>query len=309
MSHDELSRRRFLQTSAAFAGTAAISPWLLSSTGAAEVAKRTAVDQVTLGSTGLKLSRLGMGTGSENGRTLKALGKDVFLKLIRHAYDKGITYFDVCDRYETMEWMSDALKDLPREKLFIQSKITGQPNDVLAAIDAERKRLNIDYIDSMLIHSQTTAGWTGIDSWKRVMDGFNQAKDKKLIRAKGSSCHNLPALTDAVKSDFHDVHLVRVNPQGKYVDGPNGGNGYTAADTFPVDPVMAEIKTIKAKGRGVIGMKILGNGLFTAAEDRDKSIRFAMSCKDIDAVVMGLKTTDEIDEAIDRINSALAAAS
>ena len=127
-----------------------------------------------------------------------------------------------------------------------------------------------------------------------------------MILARGTSCHNLPALTDATESDFHDVHLVRVNPQGKYVDGPTG-RGYTAGETFPIDPVMAEIKTMKAKGRGIIGMKIIGNGLFTAAEDREKSIRFAMACKEIDAVVIGFKSTAEMDEAIERINRALAA--
>ncbi|HEY4330019.1 MAG TPA: aldo/keto reductase [Phycisphaerae bacterium] len=324
MSHDELTRRRFLQASAALAGAAALSPLLTSSSSAAAPAPspvasapsmpapaatqsstlRTAVDQVALGATGLKLSRLGMGTGSENGRTQTALGKDEFIKLIHYAFDKGITFFDTCDRYETMPWMADALKGLPREKLFIQSKITGTPADVVAAIDAERKKLNTDYIDSMLIHSQTTANWSALDAWKRIMDGFNTAKDKKLIKAKGSSCHNLPALTDAAKNDFHDLHLVRVNPQGKYIDGPSG-RGYTASETFPVDPVLAQIKDMKSKGRGIIGMKILGNGLFTAPEDREKSIRFAMANKNIDAVLMGFKSNKEIDEAIDRINKAL----
>jgi predicted aldo/keto reductase-like oxidoreductase len=305
MSHDELSRRRFLQTSAAIAGAAALSQWLPSSALGADAVKRTAVDQVTLGNTGLKLSRLGLGTGSENGRTQLALGKEGFVKLIHYAYDKGITYFDTCDRYESMAYMADAIKDLPREKLFIQSKISGRPADVVAAIDAERKRLNTDYIDSMLVHSQTTAGWTSMDIWKKVMDGFNEAKAKKMILAKGSSCHNLPALTEAANSDFHEVHLVRVNPQGKYIDGPSGG-GYTAAATNPVEPVVAQIAIMKAKGRGVIGMKILGNGLFTAPQDREKSIRFAMACKDIDAVVIGMKNTQEIDEAIERVNRALA---
>jgi predicted aldo/keto reductase-like oxidoreductase len=313
MSRDEMSRRRFLQASSAIAGAAALSP-LLTHSAAAQAApaapataamKRTATDIVTLGKTGIKLSRVGMGTGSENGRTQRALGKEAFIKLIRYAYDKGITHFDTCDTYVTMEYMADAIKDLPRDKIFIQSKITGQPADVAAAIDRERKRLNTDYIDSMLIHSQTVANWTGMDVWKRIMDGFTQAKEKKVIRARGTSCHNLPALTDAVKSDFHDVHLVRVNPQGKYVDGPSGG-GYTARETFPIEPVLAEIKTMHEKGRGIIGMKIFGNGLFTDAADREKSIRFAMSLREIDAVVMGFKSAAEIDEALERVNKALA---
>jgi 1-deoxyxylulose-5-phosphate synthase len=305
MAHDDCTRRRFLKTSAALAGGAMLAPWAGLARTAAQTTRRSAVDQVTLGNTGLKLSRLGMGTGVDNGRVQLALGKENFVKLIRHAYDRGITHFDTCDNYVTAGWMADALKDLPREKLFVQTKISGQPGDITAALDAERKRINTDYLDSMLIHSQTVAGWTSMDNWKRIMDGFDQAKDRKWIRAKGVSCHNLPALKDATESPWTEVHLVRVNPQGKYVDGPSG-RGYTASETFPIDPVMQEIRTMKQKGRGVIGMKLVGNGLFTSTEDREKSIRFAMACKDIDAVVIGFKSTQEIDEAIERINRALA---
>jgi hypothetical protein len=246
-----------------------------------------------------------MGTGVDNGRVQKAFGKDNFTRLIRYAYDHGITYFDTCDRYETADWIADSIRDLPREKLFLQTKITGVPSDTLAAIDAERKRINTDYLDSLLIHSQTVANWTGMDNWQRIMDGFNEAKDRKWIRARGVSCHNLPALRDAVASPWTEVHLVRVNPQGRYVDGPSG-RGYVATETFPVDPVMNEIKTMKGKGRGIIGMKLIGNGLFTDPADREKSIRFAMACREIDAVVIGFKSTQEIDEAIQRINRALA---
>ncbi len=307
MKPHEFNRREFIRTSAALAGATLLAPLVPSSFGAAAApaVKRTAVDQVTLGQTGIKLSRLGMGTGVDGGKVQVALGKENFVRVIRHAYDQGITYFDTCDRYATVDWIGEAIKGLPREKLFVQSKISGQPGDLLAAIDAERKRLNTDYFDSLLIHSQIVAGWTGMDEWKRIMDGFDEAKARKWIRAKGVSCHNLPALRDATASSFNEVHLVRVNPQGKYVDGP-GGRGYTAQETNPVDPVLAEMKTMRAKGRGVIGMKLIGNGLFTDSAERDKAIRFAMACPEIDAVVIGFKNTQEVDEAIQRINRALA---
>ncbi len=298
-----LNRREFIRTSAALAGTALLSPLAFSTSD--PTAKRTAVDQVPLGRTGIRLSRLGMGTGVDGGKVQVALGKENFVRVIRHAYDQGITSFDTSDNYATVSWVGDAIKGLPREKLFVQTKISGQPSDPLAAIDAERKKLNTDYIDSVLIHSQIVAGWTGMDTWKRIMDGFDEAKARKWIRAKGVSCHNLPALRDATASSFNEVHLVRVNPQGKYVDGP-GGRGYTATETNPVDPVLTQIKSMHAKGRGVIGMKLIGNGLFTDPADRDKAIRFAMACKDIDAVIIGFKNTAEVDEAIQRINRALA---
>lgn len=304
MSDSDFTRRQFLRNTAVITGVAIAAPWGASQL-LADPVKRTATDQVTLGNTGIRLSRLGMGTGVDNGRIQAAIGKDAFCDLIKSAFDQGITFFDSCDRYETTKWMADAIKPLPREKIFLQSKISGQPTDIVAAIDAERKRLNTDYFDSMLIHSQTVADWTSMDPWKKIMDGFVQAKEKQWIRAKGISCHNLPALRDAVTSPWPEIHLVRVNPQGKYVDGPSG-RGYVASETFPVEPALEQIQTMREKGRGVIGMKIFGNGLFTEAADREKSIRFALSNKNIDAIVIGFKSRAEITEAIERINRALA---
>ncbi|HVT90492.1 MAG TPA: aldo/keto reductase [Tepidisphaeraceae bacterium] len=302
MTHSKFTRRQFLQTSAALAGVAMVGPLVASG----QAVKKTAIDQVTLGNTGIKLSRLGMGTGLDNGRILTGAGRDNFNKIIRHGYDQGITYFDTCDRYETSPWLAGAIKGMPREKLYIQSKISGQPVDLLAAIDAERKKINTDYFDSMLIHSQINPGWINLDPWKKMMDNFLVAQEKKWIRARGVSCHNLPALQDANKTDWCQVHLVRVNPQGKYVDGA-GGRGYTASETNPIEPVLVEIKSMHEKGRGVIGMKIFGNGLFTDPAEREKSVKFAMSNPNIDAVVIGFKNTQEVDEGIAMINRALAA--
>ena len=87
------------------------------------MAKRTAADQVALGKTGLKLSRLGFGAGSNSRKIQKALGQEAFNKLIRYAYDQGITYIDCAQSYATFDWIGGAIKGLPREKLFLQSKV------------------------------------------------------------------------------------------------------------------------------------------------------------------------------------------
>jgi predicted aldo/keto reductase-like oxidoreductase len=228
------------------------------------------------------------------------LGREAFNKLIRYAYDQGITYFDAAQSYRTFEWIGGAIKGLPREKLFIQSKVPGKPEKVMEVIDRHRKAFDTDYIDSLLIHCMVTDGWT--DEWKRIMDAFDEAKQKQIIRAKGVSCHSLPALRTATASNWPEVHLVRVNPQAKHIDGLEQTWNKPGAD---IAPVLKEIKEMRAKGRGVIGMKIFGNGDFTQPEDRDKSIRFAMACKEIDVVAIGFKSPAEIDEAIERINRAL----
>jgi predicted aldo/keto reductase-like oxidoreductase len=299
MSRTYLSRRKFLQQTGIAAGAMLVGAGPILAQGQA---KRTATDQVALGKTGLKLSRLGFGTGSNNGQTLKNLGKEGFSKLVHYAYDQGITYFDLAEDYMTFDMAGDAIKGLPREKIFIQSKTSKQPEDILKAIDKQRSTYQTDYIDSLLVHCMTQGAWT--DNFKRLMDGMHDAKEKKWIKAKGVSCHTLPALSAGVKSDFPEVHLVRINPQGAFMDGQRDGWGRRGTDTAPV---LAEIKSMHEKGRGVIGMKIFGNGTFTDPADREKSVRFAMSQPEIDAVVIGFKSTEEIDDAIKLINTALAA--
>ena len=239
----QLSRRQFLERSAA-AAALLLTPCSWTQSQAA--ARRTAVDQVALGKTGLKLSRLGFGTGSDSGNIQHALGQEGFNKLIRYAYDQGITYFDCAQNYRTFEWLGGAIKGLPREKLFIQSKLPGQPNQVLAAIDHHRKVFDTDYVDSLLVHCMVKEGWT--DQWKRVMDAFDEAKEKKWIRAKGVSCHSLPALRAATTSNWTEVHLVRVNPQGAHMDGENEQVWDNL--THEPAPVLVELKTICAPKAG-----------------------------------------------------------
>jgi predicted aldo/keto reductase-like oxidoreductase len=231
------------------------------------------------------------------------LGQDGFNRLIRYAYDQGITYLDCAQSYQTFEWIGRAIKGLPREKLFIQSKIPGKPEKVLEAIDHHRKVFNTDYVDSLLIHCMVKEGWT--ENYERIMDAFDEAKHKEWIRAKGVSCHSLPALRAATSSPWTEVHLVRVNPQGNHIDGMEQTWDKPGHD---IAPVLSELAAMRAQGRGVIGMKIIGNGEFTLAEDREKSIRYAMSRPELDAIVIGFKNTGEIDEAIKRMNSALAEA-
>lgn len=294
------SRRQFLQGTLAATGAAVVA----ASMPAQAVVKRTAVDQVALGGTGLKLSRLGMGTGSNSGAVQFDLGKEGFHSLVRYAYDQGITWFDCSQTYKTFEWMGGAIKGLPRDMVFLQSKIPGQPEDIQKAIDRHRLVYDTDYIDSLLVHCMVKPGWT--DPWKRILDGFEAAKGKGWIRSKGVSCHSLPALRTATASPWVEVHLVRVNPQGWRIDGEE--ESVWNDNKHAVEPVVEQLQVMRAKGRGVIGMKIFGNGEFLLPEERERSVRFAMSRSELDAVVIGFKSRAEIDEGIQRINRALAEA-
>lgn len=302
MHRKQISRRQFIRDTAALAGGVLLSSCALEP--AAGKSPPTAVDQVPLGKTGLKLSRLGLGAGSIGGSIQRNLGAEKFNRLVRYAYDRGITYIDTADNYKTHTMVRDAIKDLPREKLFIQSKMPGVPEKPLEVLDRYRKELGVDYIDSLLTHCAVTKDWE--EQRKRTLDALEEAKDKQIIRAHGVSCHSLPALTKAAQLKWVNVNLVRINPQGAHVDTP-AEKWDAKSNKSHVPPVLEQIKVMHKNGHGVIGMKIIGNGDFTNPDDREKSIRFAMQPGLLDAVVIGFKNNAEIDEAIMCINRALAA--
>jgi 1-deoxyxylulose-5-phosphate synthase len=307
MNSKHLSRRRFLEQAAlaagglVFASARGLGQAPTAAGPAVTAAKRTASDIVPLGNTGLKVSRLGIGLGSSNGSVQAAGGQEKFNGFIQHAFDQGITMFDTAANYRTFSMMGPAIKGLPREKIFLQSKIE-QPDNILDKIDSQRKAFNTDYVDSLLVHIQFRENW--VETWKQAMDDFQAAQEKKWIMARGVSCHSLPALRAGVAADWTQVHLVRVNPQGIRTDTEQ--QVIEARGANDIKPVLAELKKIKEKNRGVIGMKIFGGGQFVTEADRAQALRFAMSMPEVDSVIIGFKSVDEMDEGIKLMNRVLA---
>ncbi len=299
-SEDPLSRREFIRRAAAVTAG-----WGGVSAAAAPPSRRTATDLVPLGRTGLRCSRLGIGTGSHSGRVQCALGHEGFNRLLRHAYDRGVRFIDTAQSYRTHSWIQPAIKGLPRENLFLQTKISGNPEDPLRVMDQLRRELGTDYLDSLLIHCATTPDWD--QSRRRAIDALAEARSRGWVRAGGVSCHSLPALKRAASLDWVRVNLVRLNPQGVLMDTPEPRwNAPSGARHVP--PVVREVRRMQANGHGVIGMKIIGEGRFTDPDAREKSIRWVMKNRLADAVVIGFKSAAEVDEAIERINRALAEA-
>ena len=304
-NHIRISRRDFIKKSTEAASIVVIGNELKFRVEAAPV--RSATDWVQLGRISknhVKIPRLGMGTGSNNGKVQRDLGQEGFNKLVHFAYERGVRYIDTADNYKTHEMIREAIKGIPREQLFIQTKLplraetTANP---LATIDRYRKELGVDYIDSLLLHCMTKGTW--VADQKATMAAFDEAAAKGWIKIKGCSCHGLDALRAATKNDWVEVQLARINPQGHHVDGDNPTNPHDPKGKF--DEAMKEIKAMHDKGRGVIAMKLCGDGDFTNSEDREKAVRYAMTCGFVDAVVIGFKSPAEIDESIERINRAL----
>ncbi|HIQ19640.1 MAG TPA: aldo/keto reductase, partial [Planctomycetes bacterium] len=248
-------------------------------------------DLVTLGKTGIQTTVLGIGTGTRGGREQRELGQAAFTRLVRHAFDRGLRYIDTADMYMTHLLVRFALKELPREEIFIQTKTRAKHPEVAKAdIERFRRELRTSYIDSLLIHAMFDKGWP--DQMRAVMDVLLEAREKGRLRAIGVSCHGMDPLVDAVECEWNQVHLVRINPFGEKMDGAP-------------EEVAGQIKKMHEQGRGVIGMKIYGETGFDSPEKRLQSLRFVLGLGTVHAFTIGFTSPQQIDETLELIEKAI----
>ncbi len=290
------SRRHFIKTGIAAGTLAGAGNLPLHAT------RATATDMVTLGNSGLQVTRLAFGTGSSNGHVQYSLGQEQFTKLVRYAYDRGIRFFETAEAYMTPAMLGVALKGLPRDSYRLMTKVTtDQGADPLKRFDEMRKTSQTDYFDIMLLHWQHTADW--VSETARWQDGINEAQEKKMILKRGASVHGLPALRQMPGNKWLEVAMIRMNHNGTRMDGPTGADNDNPAN---VPEVVQHVKQVKQEGMGVISMKLVGDAKFTRHEDRAAAMKFAFRNAGVDAVTVGFKNPQEIDEAIDNLNAALA---
>ena len=288
------TRRDFLKTglAAALAG-AGNSP--------VKAARAAATDWVTLGNSGVKVTRLALGTGSIGGRIQRELGQEQFTRLVRHAYDRGIRFFETAESYGEMHKMLGvALKGIPRDSYRLMSKVTTREGvDPQVKIDELRRLANTEYFDILLLHWQHLASWPADSA--RWQDAVLEAQSKKAVVAHGASVHGLPALRQVPGNKWLQVAMIRMNHKGVAMDAED----YNTRGLGNVDEVVAHVRQVRKEGMGVISMKLVGEGAFTQREDRQAAMRFAFRNAGVDCVTVGYKTPAEIDEAIDNLNQAL----
>lgn len=291
------SRREFLKTGVA-AGAVVASAGSMPLHAANQ---RTATDLVTLGKANIQVTRLAFGTGSNNGHVQYALGQAEFSRLVAHAYERGIRFFETSESYMTPAMLGEALKPYPRESYVLMSKVTTDEGvDPRERFDQMRRTSKTDYFDIMLLHWQHTDKW--VSETSRWQDGILAEQERKTIRTRGASVHGLPALRQMPGNQWLQVAMIRMNHNGTRMDGPT-----YADDNNPncVNEVVEHVKQVKRDGMGVISMKLAGDGTFTQHSDRQAAMRFAFQNAGVDCVTVGFKNPREIDEAIDNLNLAL----
>ena len=221
---------------------------------------------------------------------------------MRHAYDRGIRFFETAESYGDMHRMLGvALKGIPRDSYRLMSKVTTRegvnPQD---KIDELRKLANTEYFDVMLLHYQHVATWpTDTVRWQ---DGVQEAKVKKAVVGYGASVHGLPALRRFPGNKWLEIAMIRMNHNGTRMDAED----YNTNGPGNVTEVVTHTKQVHTEGMGVISMKLIGEGAFTRREDRQAAMRHAFNLAGVDSVTVGFKNTAEVDEAIENLNLALA---
>ncbi len=293
MSH--YTRREFVKTGLA-AGALAVTGTLPLS-----AARQTATDWVTLGKSGVKVTRLAFGTGSFSGKVQRDLGQDGFTRLVRYAYDSGIRFFETAESYGDMHRMLGvALRGIPRDSYRLMSKVTTRravnPQE---KFDELRKLANTEYFDVMLLHWQHTATWPAYTS--KWQDGILEAQSKKAIVSRGASVHGLPALRQVPGNKWLDIAMIRMNHKGIRMDAED----YDTNGLGNVTEVVTHVQQVRKEGMGVVSMKLVGEGTFNR-EDRKAAMRFAFKNAGVDCVTVGYKNATEIDETIENLNLALA---
>lgn len=292
-----MKRREFLFNAARGLGSA----WLASKLNLATAAfaaelppltqKFNAHDTVTLGRTGIRTSRLAMGTGthgfgSRSDQT--ALGMAELTGLLLNGYENGLRFFDTADSYGSHPYVASALKKLPRDKVVVMTKVDSRDaKRARADLDRFRRELGTDYIDICLVHCVTEADWN--TRYRGVMDVLSEAQQKGVIRTHGVSCHSIAALRTAAAEPWVEVDLVRMNPAGAYMDAEP-------------ETVAEVIKQMRDSGKGIIGMKILGQGVLR--DKQSEALHYALGLGLLDAFTIGAASKREQMDLIQRIAAA-----
>lgn len=285
-----ISRRHFIQTG--LIGAAAVTTGFSNSVYAPS--KLTQVDKVKLGNTGLMVPRLAMGTGTHGGGQSSDISRmDInnWMKLARFAHERGVDFYDAADLYGSHHNVKAILKEVPREKAILLSKIWTRPekwnsDSPVKTLDRFRLETGSDYFDIMLLHCMTNAKWQ--EEKKPYIEALSEAKQKGILKTLGVSCHSFEALKLAVDDPWVDVILARINPEGILMDAS-------------AEEVMALLKKAHDSGKGIIGMKIFGEGKLIEESQREKSLKYVMGSKNVDCMTIGMTSTEQVEDAVNRV--------
>jgi 1-deoxyxylulose-5-phosphate synthase len=250
--------------------------------------KKLASDVVTLGVTGITVSRLALGTGTHGwgkNSDQTRLGARGLVGVLRHGLDRGLNFWETADQYGAHAHLNQGLREIGRNKIVLLTKTHARTAEEAEA-DLRRflQELGTDHIDIVLLHNMQSPRWASERAG--AMEYLERAKKKGMIRAHGVSCHTLEALELAARTPWVEVDLARINPAGSHMDA---------------DPatVVSVLRAMKREKKAVIGMKILGQG--ELSDRLDQAVAHAVGLDALDAFTIGFTSRAQVSDMVERI--------
>ena len=282
--------------------------------------------KVELGKTGIKVSRLGIGTGTglPSGHCAQALMETKELsRLLLYSLDCGINHWDTAFQYNTYPHIKKALQQIRRSDVVLTTKFSAAyEKEAIRDFNITLKDLNVEYVDVCLLHGVRTN--TELKMRSGALDAMVKLKKEGKVRAIGLSSHGLSVLKSVLEIPELDLVLARINYAGLNMDSGSLGMYDQMASVYwlkkcykllpervkslirpkkshlqpiPEDArneVEETLQKIHSQSKGVVGMKVLAEGMLR--DDAEKAIKYVNSLSFVDSFIIGMLNKEEIDE-------------
>jgi len=228
----------------------------------------------TLGRTGIKVPILGFGSGS---RFLMYKDEDEAVAALERAIDLGISYIDTAHAYgdgKSEERVGRVMATRRRE-VVLATKIPGRTADLARKqIELSLKRLHTDHLEVLHIHAlKDMADLAAIEAKGGVLEAMYEARDQKITRAIGITCHADPkALQAALERHDFDCTQMALNAGLASIT-----DGMKIAPAGPACFEQLALPVAHRKHLGVIAMKVFGQEQLLGVADPQKLVAYALS--------------------------------
>lgn len=283
----DLSRRQFIQVAAAGAAVPALGA-------GPEVGK---LPMRSFGKTGLEVSILGFGSGSR----FLMYDEDTALEALTRALKSGITYIDTANNYGNGKSEERIGRILPewRSKVTVATKLSGRTGDeAKRQLEASLKRLKTDHVEVVHIHALSDAGdLAKIEAPDGVLKALYKARDEKIVKAIGISCHAAPdALKTALERHDFDATQMALNAATARMANAKGGMKATPMAEAGFEELALPVAV--KKGMGIIAMKVFAQEQILDAAPVEKLLAYSLSLP-VSLASLGMPKLEFIDRNIE----------
>lgn len=233
------------------------------------------MEYVTLGKTGLKISRLGFG-----GIPIQRVDAETTKELMNALVEEGINYIDTARGYTVSEeFLGYALEGI-RDQFVLATKSMSRTKETMAAdIETSLKNMRTDYIDLYQVHNPSMAQLEQVVSAGGALEALLEAKAAGKIGHIGLTAHDLAVFEKALELDWVETIMFP----------------YNIVETHGTDL----IAKCKEKNIGFVDMKPLAGG---AIDDATLALRFICANENVTVVIPGMYDVKEVKQNVAAVN-------